>query len=200
MSVTGSLSSERSFQANLAFGQQAETEVAKWLMRRGYSILPVYDIEYDTGKGPRLFSQGSQIIAPDALVWRAGKCTWVECKRKTCFSWHRKSSSWVTGIDRCHWSHYQRIAAVTGIDVWILFLHGSSRPDHRDVMHGCPDSCPSGLFGQSLAILEGCINHVHANYGKSGMVYWRHASLVLLSSLDVIMHVPRGTCGDYDTG
>jgi hypothetical protein len=45
------------FQKRLAFGQIAETAIAQWIMRaRGGVVLPIYEVEHDTGKGPRVFS------------------------------------------------------------------------------------------------------------------------------------------------
>lgn len=59
------------FQERLAFGQIAETDIARWLMiARGNIILPIYDIEYETGKGPRLFSAAGNLVAQPAYVWK----------------------------------------------------------------------------------------------------------------------------------
>jgi len=51
-SPSKALSRDQHFQQQLAFGQIAETEIAQWITRLGDTILPIYDIEYATGKGP----------------------------------------------------------------------------------------------------------------------------------------------------
>ena len=53
-----------SFQENLHVGQIGESLIAAWLKSRGNSVLPVYEVEIDTGKGPRVFSPSGQIVAP----------------------------------------------------------------------------------------------------------------------------------------
>lgn len=40
------------FERKLEWGQAAESDIASWLMRRGYSVMPVYEKILDTGKGP----------------------------------------------------------------------------------------------------------------------------------------------------
>lgn len=182
---TNAALSRVAFQQNLAFGQLAETDIARWLMRvRGASLLPIYDIEYDTGKGPRVFAPNRQLVAPDLLVFSDGRILWIEAKHKTVFSWHRKTARWVTGIDRHHYRNYLAVAQLFGLPVWILFLHKSDKPHHRDREHGCPDACPVGLFGGDVDSLKDSINHEHDNHGVSGMVYWAHDTLKLLATVN----------------
>jgi len=178
--------SNAEFQKQLAFGQQAETAIAKWVMRRGSLVLPIYDIEYDTGKGPRLFDRDGEYIAPDLLVINKHKqVLWIEAKHKTVFTWHRisKPPCWTTGIDRNHYQGYLRIQNRIDWPVWLLFLHRSSQPDARDLTHGCPESCPVGLFGDTLERLAKCVNHESPKWGRYGMVYWSAASLKELGPL-----------------
>ena len=178
------------FQRQLAFGQIAETEIAKWLLARGAVVLPVYDIEYETGKGPRLFTGSGQLIAPDLLVWKKQIC-WIEAKHKSVFTWHRKTMRWTTGIDKRHWHQYLKVRSLVDISIWLLFLHRSESPDRRDLQWDCPPRCPSGLFGGSLDRLENCINHDvpagNGGWGASGMVYWAHESLKKLATVEEVI-------------
>ncbi len=180
------------FQKNLAFGQAAEAELATWLRKRGNCVLPVYDIEYETGKGPRLFGSLSPVaedlICPDLLVFSYRKQVfWAECKLKSVFTWHRNTRKWTTGIDKRHWEHYVKVCEETAIPLWILFLHKESSPDPRDIEAGCPKQCPKGIFGNTMARLRESINHESApkcgatGHGSSGMVYWAHDALLDLT-------------------
>ena len=177
------------FQKNLAFGQIAETRIAKWLRSRGNHLLPAYDIEYETGKGPRLFGPLQKLVAPDFFVFGSQQLFWAECKRKRVFTWHRKTQRWTTGIDLYHWRDYLQVAEVTRTPVWLLFLHENSSPDARDLRFGCPGECPVGLYGNDIACLRDHISRTcdafsdGTGWGKSGMVYWAVDDLRLLASL-----------------
>ncbi|MCG8351023.1 MAG: hypothetical protein MI924_24910 [Chloroflexales bacterium] len=188
------------FARQLAFGQLVETQVAMWLRRaRGWSILPVYEKEIDTGKGPRFFGPQTQIIAPDMLVMRGTDVRWIEAKRKTVFTWHRISQQWTTGIDLRHYQDYCRLAAATPWDIWLLFLHTSSQPNPRDLSH-CPPLCPTGLFGETLTFLRSHENHRHGNWGPRGMVYWAHTSLRKIATLDEVyrQYGPQDSASTHD--
>ena len=44
-----------------------ESLIARWFRERGYNILPVYETELNTGKGPRVFAAQCEIVAPDLI-------------------------------------------------------------------------------------------------------------------------------------
>lgn len=206
MSTPNRTLSQQQFQAKLAWGQLAETDIAAWLMSRGAKLLPAYDIEYDSGKGPRLFGKDFQAATPDFLIWRQGKSLWIEAKHKTVFTWRytnaRKGLSaercWETGIDYHHWLDYGRIQQETGMPVWLLFLHRSDCPHPRDLQRGSPPQCPVGLFGKDIDSLshEQSFSHIDPgtnrikNNGRHGMIYWPLCSLDFIAELrDVVGEV-----------
>lgn len=153
------------FLENLETGKAAESAIARWLIRKGHSVLPVYEKIIDEGKGPQLFTLQGGIVAPDMVVFTANKILWVEAKHKTAFTWWRKGQVFETGIDLRHYEHYQEVAKKTALPVWLLFLHkGGQAVDS-------PPS-PAGLFGNELAILQRNESHRSTQWGKSGMVYW----------------------------
>jgi hypothetical protein len=144
-------------------------------------VFPAYEKEGGDFKGPQLFSASGDLVLPDLLAFRSGAAIWFEVKRKTCFTWHRITHRWVTGIDLHHYGQYLEVSARTELPVWLMFLHPQDEPDPRDIQHGCPASCPAGLFGNDIDVLSHCENHRHANHGRHGMVYWASDNLHLLA-------------------
>lgn len=169
------------FERQLAVGQLGEGAISRWLQGRGHAVFPAYQIEQHTGKGPQLFALSGDLVLPDLLTFRGGKVHWFEAKRKTCFTWHRISQRWTTGIDLRHYGEYQEVAARTALPVWLLFYHPEAKPSEADTQHGCPDKCPTGLFGNDLSVLTLCESHRSDRHGRSGMVYWAHEDLRLLA-------------------
>lgn len=164
-----------SFDESLREGLLGEGLITRWLNSRGWNVLPAYEIEVQSGKGPRLFSaQRGKLIAPDLLVFNGSEFYWVEAKTKSAFTWHRNTETFQTGIDRRHWLDYLAVSETTGFPVWLMFLHrpGSSA---KDTPLG--KVSPSGLYGQVIDRLLDTIDHEHANHGPSGMVYWRENAL-----------------------
>lgn len=175
----------------LAFGQEGETLISRWLQSRGHIVFPAYEKQINTGKGPQLFSAAANYVLPDLLVFRRNGVCWIEAKHKNFFTWWRRTSVWTTGIDLRHYEEYQQVSALTGVPCWILFWHPSSNPDPRDIQAGSPAQCPTGLFGNDLATLAGCEDHRclsldpvrdgMVGHGRSGMVYWAVDDLKLLA-------------------
>lgn len=190
----GWLSAMNKFEESLAFGRAGESTISKWLQKRGHSVFPAYEKEGGDFKGPQLFSDSGDLVLPDLLAFRSGKAIWFEVKRKTCFTWHRISQRWVTGIDLHHYGQYQEVSSKTHLPVWLIFFHPESEPDKRDILHGCPPKSPTGLFGNDILKLRDCESHRHQNWGRHGMVYWPRENLRLLADTRDID--PRFTGGD----
>ena len=169
-----------SFAEALATGQMGEAEVARYLIGRGWQIMPVYQIEKHTGKGPQLFGEYGQLVAPDMLTIRGETVRWVEAKTKSAFTWYRIKEKWQTGIDLRHWRDYLKVNAVTPFQMWIVFLHRDGTA--KDTPPGMIS--PTGLFGNEIGVLQACVDHESENHGPSGMVYWNHEDLRLVASLE----------------
>lgn len=183
------------FARQLVVGKVGESLIARWLRSRGYSVMPVYEIEIPQGKGPRLYAVEGELVAPDMLVFKGQSVRWIEAKHKEAFTWHRITRRYVTGIDLRHYEHYLRVAAVSPWPVWLLFLQRGGRA--KDTPRDVPDS-PSGLFGNSIDKLAQCENHRHANFGPTGGVFWAHESLVQLATLDEVLRGSKSRGGDTD--
>ena len=183
------------FADNLAFGQIGESAIARWLRRRGSSVLPAYEKEINSGKGPRLFTPDAQLVTPDLFIFPW--LEFIEAKHKSVFTWYHRSRKWCTGIDLHHYRDYLKTQQQTKRRVWLLFLHRQSVPDMIDLQGRndcdycaanelgtcCPPECPTGLFGNNLNYLCHQIDHSSNKYGRHGMVYWAHETLRLMAPL-----------------
>jgi len=179
-----------SFDEQLRFGKVGESKIAQWLLGRGYSVLPVYEKEMHTGKGPVLYSGPAHLIAPDMLAYKGGNVKWIEAKTKSGFTWHRISQRWVTGIDLRHYRDYLRVAESSPWPIWILFLHLDPH-GAKDTPMEYAGKSPTGLFGNDLSLLSKNENHRHSHWGTSGMVYWARESLRLLAWDKLGVHIER---------
>ena len=171
-----------SFEDSLQRGQVGESLIAKWLRSRGWFVLPIYEKEIGTGKGPRLFTPNETLIGTDMFAFNHNGGIWIESKHKTAFSEHRITGNWTTGIDLHHYEHYCRINDETPWPVWLLFLHRGGQAKDSP-----PDS-PTGLYGGSLDYLRAKENHRHENWGKTGMVYWARQDLKLIATLEEVIN------------
>jgi len=170
-----------SFTENLVEGRIGEGQIALWLNSRGWNVLPAYEIEIETGKGPRFFTaKQGQLVTPDLLVFKSQEIMWVEAKRKSAFTWYRKTNGFQTGIDKRHWEHYLEVKAVSQFPLWLLFLHGPG--EAKDTPEG--KVSPSGLYGGEIDVLQQSIDHTSDRWGASGMVYWRKESLTMLATYE----------------
>lgn len=175
------------FEQKLKKGFIGESLISRWFQSRGYSVLPAYDVEQNSGKGPRLFvSDGRQLISPDMLVFKSDKILWVEAKHKSAFTWHRMSETWQTGIDRRHWGDYLKVAEVAPFPVWILFLQRDGVA--KDTPKGM--TSPTGLFGNEISELLKSIHHEHEKHGPTGMVYWTRQALLKVADLKDVLPNP----------
>lgn len=176
------------FDQSLRVGRIGEGYIATWLRSRGYNVLPVYEKELGTGKGPALFSVSGDLIAPDMLVFGSGdnrRVYWIEAKTKSAFTFHRLTGRWTTGIDLRHYYDYLRVSDISPWPVWLLFLQ------FPGIAKDSPEGCPYGLFGRELGYLRYHENHRHSNGGRAGMVYWAHDQLLLIAKLEDVVSVPK---------
>lgn len=176
-----------SFAQQFNKGQMGESLIAAWFKARGNSVLPVYEVQIDRGKGPQFYAADGNFVAPDMLVFPS--MIWAEAKHKTVFTWYRLTQEWCTGIDLHHYQQYQEVERISHRPVWLMFLHCQDRPSDGDLALGCPPQCPSGLFGAALDTLKRCENHRSANWGRDGMVYWTPDVFKHFASLAELEHL-----------
>ena len=173
------------FQANLETGKTGESRIAKYLLGLGYSVLPAYEKVDDDHKGPVLYSAISgALIVPDMLAFKGRQVLWIEAKHKAAFTWHRKTSQWVTGIDLHYYQQYLTIQNERPEwPIWLLFLHMDGIA--KDTPEG--KRSPTGLYGNPLSCLMRNEHHRHENYGTGGMVYWSVDALKYFAPLSDLL-------------
>ena len=187
------MTTETLFSRRLQFGKVAESLLAKWLIRRGFSVLPIYELAEKKYKGPQIFSGEGSFIAPDLMAIQPGKILLVEAKHKSGFTWSRRHHRFETGIDLKHYMDYQRVREITSIPLWIMFLQNGQAV--KDAPANKPTS-PKGLFGNEIHILRERESHRDHRWGKHGMVYWAadfppsNPALRLIADYEEIVNAP----------
>lgn len=176
-----------SFDDRLQEGLAGESLIAKWLLRRGWNILPAYEKIQHNFKGPRIISAGGNLISPDMLAFRfdetGGEVHWIEAKSKAAFTWYRIGQTYQDGIDLHCWKDYIKLNRLAPWPVWLLFLHGPG-----EVAKDNPDGMtpPTGLFGNTIQVLRDCIDHESARWAR-GMVYWNICDLRIIAKWDDVV-------------
>lgn len=178
------------FEEQLAFARRYEKGVARWLMQRAWRILPTYDFSGSDGdKTPTLLAaDGDQsLVLPDLLACKDGDTRWVEVKYKDSADWTRLTNRLETGISLRLWTHYVRVRAVTGISVWIMFVHrleGEVRGAEIETLSRMP---PRIYDGRKM--------------GRGGMAFFPWDGLQLMTSLsDILPEDPEAAAQDPVSG
>lgn len=180
--------SPRDFIPALSEGQRWESALRGLFIERGHTVLPVYDVPLDTGKGPQLLTPGRRLAAPDNLVFLRSKgpggapIIWAEVKAKDGFAWYRKTGTWQTGFDDYLFEQYIKVESVTRHPVYVLFVQRGIRTKDQPL----DKHQPTGVFVGKLSALAKTFSHRHGT-----MVYWPISALTLWASLeDVERHLP----------
>lgn len=163
-----------SFDEQLASARQIEMAVGAWLIRRGWSVLPVYDYSgLADGKAPKLDNGAGGIVTPDLLASKAGETRWVEVKFKARADWTHLTQRLETGINLRLWNHYKTILAETGIDVWLVFVH-----EAEDL-----------VCGQNMTWLsQRAREYTGKKMGRDGMVFFPLGELKVFCRMSDIVH------------
>lgn len=106
-------------------GRGVEQIVARWLMERGWYVIPSYDYAGEDGnKAPRLESLSDRFPVPDLDIcsgprsrFSSGVRRWVEVKAKEAASFTYKTGKYEHGIE--HYDDYMRVAELTGTEAWL---------------------------------------------------------------------------------
>ena len=162
-----------SFSTRLAFGPGGEGLVERWLRARGHIVLRTCDLPAGEVGGPTIVTpSGDPLPVPDLLALKDGVARWVEAKRKTSATLHRRSNTWCTGIAEYELDAYMAAEAATQLPVLLVFHH----------LRG---QSPLGLLGHTLERLREREHHRHG-----GMVFWATSDLPHLATSDELEALP----------
>jgi len=169
------------FEDRLAFGDNHELAVAKWLETKGRRVTRLALGACDDGGGPKLHTINGSATAPELLVVKpgGGKTKMLEVKGKTAATWHRFGSCWETAISLLELRRYEEAEHSTGLPVWLGFVM-LGRGD-RFVERAPPP--PSGFFVTPVSGLMQRASHTYGR-GDAAMIYWRLDDLCRLASLE----------------
>lgn len=174
------------FMDKLLYGQEAEIAVSRWLMQRGYYVVPRYIPNGDGDNAPSMFGLAASYVLPDLDVFAAGKRRrfWFEVKRKRAYTWDGCKQ---TGFSPRLREHYLRVQQESGNEVFVGFY----------------DEGESLLYGNFLSELEqkrvigneeyprffdGCVNGVRK---EKPIVFYPLTAMVTLSDIPSISKVSK---------
>lgn len=158
-------------------GRRAELAVSLWLQRtRGWHVLPAYDYAgQGEKKAPRLEGLPQSLVVPDLLGAKDGMTAWFEVKLKTHADYTYMTGRRETGIALRLWNHYLEVQALTGLRVWLVFVHEEEDEIRTgDLVTLSIAACPHGerlrLVGDrpfpTMRVYDG------SKMGRSGMVFF----------------------------
>ena len=114
---------QENFKEMLAFGEEGEHEVADFLIKKGVTVLPLYQFEKE--HAPYLISKNGNITSPDLICFKEDAFM-VEVKTKR--QWVEYNGRVETGFNMKHYRHYKEIKTMTGKPVYVFFNHKEQEP------------------------------------------------------------------------
>ena len=151
------------FNDKLSFGKVGESYIANWFKKKGYNVLPVYEVEAGQYKGPVVYCQnGDKLIAPDMIVFNRENIIWIEAKHKKGFPLNRMRGKYVVGINKDHFNNYLEVAKLTDWPFWLIFLVEGGKVKDSPIND-------SGLYGLNIRKAKDLVDH---ESDKTDMVYW----------------------------
>jgi hypothetical protein len=114
-----------------AMGDASQKQWALRMAKRGYCVLPVYDLEDQdhSTKAPMLFDIHGVLVSPDVLLLKLDKKWWHDVKAKSVPTWRRipPGPRWEHGCDMANAEQYLKVQDATGIPMYII-VHEQRSP------------------------------------------------------------------------
>lgn len=113
------------FEEQRARSRAFEIAWTKFLQERGYYTLATYDFSGNADeKAPRLLSIQRGLVVPDVLAFHGQRPgAWFEVKLKSHADVYRKTNTLETGFATRHLNAYRAVKELTGLNVWLVFIH-----------------------------------------------------------------------------
>lgn len=112
------------FEEMLKFGEEGEKEIASILIKKGHSVIPLY--QFNSDHAPFLLNTDLHITLPDLTCFNGDVVYFVECKRKN--QWVKWNFNQETGFDYRNYNHYREIKRLTNSRLYIFFKHEHEDP------------------------------------------------------------------------
>jgi hypothetical protein len=151
-----------------------EIAFGAWLQSRAYYVLPTYDYSgLGDGKAPVLHTHGESLVIPDLLAWGKGNGLWFEVKLKDHAEYYYKFQHLTTGFSLRLYKHYRRVKEVTGLKVYVVFIHARE----ECVKYGEIDALP--------------VSHSYTGdkMGRDGMIFFKFDEMTDLMPLSQLKAV-----------
>lgn len=142
-----------------------EVAVGAWLRKRNQYVLPAYDYSgLGDDKPPMLRGKDENLVIPDLLAWRTGNGAWYEVKLKDRAVLYRNYQHLTTGINLRHYRHYRQVKTITGLPVFVVFVH----QQEQCVKYGEIDALP--------------VSHEYTGtkMGRDGMIFFEFDKIAQL--------------------
>jgi|LSQX01.1.fsa_nt_gb hypothetical protein len=151
-----------------------EVAFSNLLMRlHGYSVLLAS--EFNKSGAPMLRGFADSLILPDVLAFHfnAHKAAWFDVKLRRRADLYRKGGYLVTGFPLREFEDYERVKALTGFPVWIVFAH----EEENSVCTAEIDELGTTLY-----------SHTHAanTMDRGGTIFFRFEQLRYRFTLDYL--------------
>lgn len=108
-------------------GHEAEHQLVGWIRSRGVYVLPATDFSLDATKPPKISCQDRDLVMPDFLCAKEGRCWWIEAKAKSGpLRWRNHNGREYHGFTYRHFVDYQEIAKQFGMRIDLIILESST--------------------------------------------------------------------------
>lgn len=146
-----------SFEQQLKFGEEGEHEVARLLIEKGISVMPLY--QFNPDHPPYILTKVNSYISPD-LICFGRDSIFIEVKSKN--QWVYFNGRRETGFNKRHYDDYLNVKNATGKKLYIFFNHVNN---NKNIPYN--ESHPVGIYYVELEnytrFWDGSVNgkHVH---------------------------------------
>lgn len=171
------------FEQQLEWGEEGETQLCKWLNSfDDMSVMRVWaKIKNNIQVAPKIRIDGRYYSTPDIQVFQGDERVFVESKRMTGFTRHRKSSTWQIGIDKAKLMEYRFLQERLDQKIDLYFIVEGKKVTGTDQIYD------SGIYRMNV---DEDIHHewtMYANNRSTLMVYWTEDKLTKLAEYDEVM-------------